>query len=148
MTTIAWDGKTLAADRGSWSGGFHCAAKKVFRITAPDGRVFLVAMLGNAAFATDVLRWMQGGAHPGACLDADKEHDCAVVVDERRKVWRLSSHRLTYREYPGKLHSAGAGQEVVMGALMAGADARKAVRITMQVSDYAARGVDSVRFNG
>lgn len=146
MTTIAFDGETLAADRGSWSGGFHQDAKKVHRVTAPDGRVFLVGLMGNAAFATDVLRWMRGGPHPGQCLDADKEHDCAVVVDVRRRVWRLSAHRLTYREAPGRMHSAGAGQEIAMGALMAGADAVKAVRITMQVSDYAARGVDWVRF--
>lgn len=124
------------------------AVKKVHRVTAPDGRVFLLGLLGNAAFATDVLRWMHGGPHPGACLDADREHDCAVVVDDRRRVWRLSSHRLTYREYPGKLHSAGAGQEVAMGALMYGASAKKSVEITMQVSDYAARGVDIVSFNG
>lgn len=146
MTTIAFDGMSLAADRGSWSGGFHQRAKKVHRVTAPDGRKFLAALLGNAAFASDVLRWIRGGPHPGACLDADKEYDCAVVVDERGRVWRLSAHRLTYREQSGRLHSAGAGQEIAMGALMAGADAVKAVRITMQVSDYAARGVDCVRF--
>lgn len=146
MTTIAWDGETLAADRGSWSGGFHQDAKKVYRVTAPDGRVFLVALLGNAAFATDVLRWMMGGPHPGQCLEADGEMDCAVVIDARRRVWRLAAHRLTYREYPGRLHSAGAGQEIALGAMMAGADAVKAIRITMQVSDYAARGVDCVRF--
>ena len=86
MTTIAWDGEMLAADRGSWSGGFHQDAKKVYRVTAPDGRVFLVALLGNAAFATDVLRWMMGGPHPGQCLEADREMDCAVVIDARRRV--------------------------------------------------------------
>lgn len=146
MTTIAFDGVTLAADRGSWTGGFHQPGKKVHRVTAPDGRKFLVALMGNAAFATDVLRWLRGGPHPGACLAADQEYDCAVVIDEQRRVWRLSGHRLTYREYPGRLHTAGAWQEIAMGALMAGADAVKAVKITMQVSDYAARGVDSVRF--
>ena len=146
MTTIAWDGETLAADRASWTGGFHQPGKKVHRVTAPDGRKFLVALMGNAAFATDVLRWMRGGPHPGACLVADQEYDCAIVIDERRRVWRLSGHRLTYREYPDRLHAGGAGQEIAMGALMAGADARTAVKITMQVSDYAARGVDCVRF--
>lgn len=146
MTTIAFDGKTLAADRGAWSGGFHQVAKKVHRVTAPDGRKFLVALMGNAAFASDVLRWMRGGPHPGPCLDADKNTDCAVVVDEQRRVWRLSADRLTYRKAMGRLHSAGAGQEIAMGALMAGASACRAVRITMLVSDYAARGVDSVSF--
>lgn len=38
MTTIAFDGVKLAADRGSWTGGFHQQGKKVHRVTAPDGR--------------------------------------------------------------------------------------------------------------
>lgn len=147
MTTIAFDGTTLAADRGSWSGGMHQSVKKVHRVTAPDGRAFLVALMGEGAFAARVLRWMRGEIdHPGLCLDENKERDCAVVVDEQRRVWRLSAYRLEYVEYPDLLHSAGAGQEFAMGALMAGADAIQAISITSKVSDYAARGVDFVRF--
>lgn len=147
MTTIAFDGRTLAADRGSWSGGFHQHVKKVHRVTAPDGRRFLVALMGEGAFAVRVLRWMRGEIdHPGQCLKDNEDRDCAVVIDEQRRVWRLSASRLEYVQYQGNLHSAGAGQEFAMGALMAGADAVKAVKITMQVSDYAARGVDWVRF--
>ena len=145
MTTIAWDGTTLAADRGSWSGGLHQAVRKVHRIAAPDGRRFLVAVAGDAVFATQVLRWMRGGYHPSQCLADDLSRDVAVVIDERRRIFRLSS-RLVYVPYEGKLHAHGAGQEIALGALMAGADAVKAIRITMQVSDYAARGVDFVRF--
>lgn len=145
MTTIAWDGRTLAADKGSWSGGFHQAVRKVHRVTAPDGRRFLVAMAGDSVFATLVLRWMRGGDHPGTCLDDNKDRDVMVVVDERRRVWRLSS-RLVYVPYEGKVHAHGAGQEIALGALMAGADSIKAVKITMVCSDYAARGVDFVRF--
>lgn len=145
MTTIAWDGLTLAADKGSWSGGLHQAVRKVHRITAPDGRRFLVAMAGDAVFATQVLRWMRGGDHPGQCLADDLNRDVAVVIDEKRRVFRLSS-RLVYVPYEGKLHAHGAGQEIALGALMAGADAIKAIKIAMQVSDFAARGVDFVRF--
>lgn len=146
MTTIAWDGRTLAADRGAWSNGLHQPTKKVFRITAPDRRRFLVAFAGDTAFCMQVLRWMEGkGGHPGACLSEDEAKDCAVVIDEKLRIWRLSSRLFWYR-FRGSVHSFGAGQEVALGALMAGADAIKAVRITMAVSDYAARGVDWVRF--
>ncbi len=146
MTTIAWDGRTLAADKGSWSNGLHQPARKVFQITAPDRRRFLVAFAGDAAFCTQVLWWMQGkSGHPGACLPEDANRDCAVVIDEKRRIWRLNSRLLWYR-LEGKVHANGAGQEVALGALMAGADAIRAIRITMAVSDYAARGVDWVRF--
>jgi hypothetical protein len=145
MTTIAFDGRTLAADKGAWSNGLHQPAKKVHRITAPDGRRYLVAFSGDAIFCSDVLRWMLGGEKPGKCLPDDEQRDCAVVIDEQRRIWRLS-HRLIYYRMYGRVHSHGAGQEVALGALMAGADAVKAIRITMAVSDYAARGVDWVRF--
>lgn len=146
MTTIAFDGETLAADRGSWNGGVHQAVRKVHRVTAPDGRRFLVALAGDAAFATQVLRWMRGEIpNPGPCLSDDQNRDAAVVIDERRRVWRLSS-RLIYVPYRDKIHAHGAGSEVALGAMMAGADAVKVIRITMAVSDYAARGVDWVRF--
>lgn len=147
MTTIAFDGRTLAADKGSWSGGLHQPAKKVHKVKAPDGRRFLVAFCGEAAFATQVLRWMRGEIdHPGCCLDDDKNRDIAVVVDERHRVYRLNAWRLVYVRQEGKIHAHGAGQEVALGALMAGADAIKAIRITMACSDFAARGVDWVRF--
>jgi hypothetical protein len=145
MTTIAWDGTTLAADKGSWSGGLHQAVRKVHRVTALDGRRFLMAMAGDAVFATQVLRWMRGGEHPGQCLADNVDRDVAVVIDERRRIFRLSS-RLVYVPYEGKVHAHGAGQEIALGALMAGADAVKAIKITMQVSDFAARGVNFVRF--
>lgn len=146
MTTIAWDGETLAADRGSWSNGMHQAVRKAHRVTAPDGRRFLVALAGDGAFAISVLRWMRGEvSDPGRCLDDDMTRDVAVVIDERRRVFRLNS-RLLYVPYMGRIHTHGAGQEIALGAMMAGADAVKAIRITMQVSDYAARGVDCVRF--
>lgn len=146
MTTIAWDGKTLAADRGSWSNGLHQAVRKVYRITAPDGRRFLVALAGDSAFAMQTLRWMRGEVEEAPkCLSDDATSDVAVVIDERRRVWRLNS-RLIYIPYRDKIHAHGAGQEIALGAMMAGADAVKAIRITMQVSDYAARGVDWARF--
>lgn len=146
MTTIAWDGRTLAADRGAWSNGLHQPIRKVHRLISLDGRVFLVAFAGDGAFCADVLRWMRHEAPPpGPCLDEDKTRDCAVVIDDRRRVWRLNS-RLIYMQHRSGVHVHGAGQEVALGALMAGADAIKAIRITMAVSDYAARGVDWVRF--
>lgn len=146
MTTIAWDGRTLAADKGSWFGGLHQPVRKVHRVTAPDGRRFLVAMAGDAVFATQCLRWMRGEIdNPGRCLGGDENRDVMVVIDERRRIWRLSS-RLVYVPYEGKVHAHGAGQEIALGALMAGADAVKAIKITMQVSDFAARGVDFARF--
>ena len=68
-----------------------------------------------------------------------------MVIDEKRRVWMLNS-RLVYVLHEGRLFTSGAGQEVAIGALMAGADSIQAIRITMKCCDYAARGVDWVKF--
>lgn len=149
MTTIAWDGTYLAADCASWSGGTRRRFKKVFKVKAPDGRVFLVAFAGNASFALAVLGWMQGKRERPHPLDFIKAEDLntqlALVIDEKRRVWQLG-YELMYTEAKEKIYGFGAGQDFAWGALEAGATAEQAVRIAIKRSDYAGLGVDKVRF--
>ncbi len=148
MTTIAWDGTTLAADRCSWSGPARLRVRKVYKVTAPDGRRFLVAFCGNGDFAMAILAWMRGQAdRPNPSdFNVDRETCCGLVIDEKRRVWQLSG-ALTYgcamRE---RIFAQGGGHEFAWGALEAGATARRAVEIAAKRSDYAALGVDCVRF--
>ncbi|MBK7822989.1 MAG: hypothetical protein IPJ61_18565 [Tessaracoccus sp.] len=147
MTTIAWDGTTLAADRASWSGGTRRRVRKVERIVAADGRVFLAAFSGDGAFCHAVKLWMRGEADRPDPKEFDLEAGtyCAIVIDERRRVWLLTAllHYLPFREH---LFAGGAGQEFVWGALEAGASARRAVQIAAKRSDHAGLGVDCVSF--
>jgi hypothetical protein len=147
MTTIAFDGKTLAADRCSWSAGVRRKVRKVFKVQR-DGQVFLVALSGDAGFALAVLAWMRGGARPDpAFFHAPTEFSrvCAVAVDERRQVHTLSN-ALHWESFRERQFAHGAGQEFAWGALEAGASAAQAVRIAIKRSDYAGFGVDTVRF--
>lgn len=144
MTTIAWDGECLAADRAAWSGAFKYRVKKVHKITR-DGRTFLVAMCGDGAFAELVLRWMRGGDHPGLYPNADNI-TIGVVVDEKRRVWRLDAQKMSYSRVLEKIHATGGGQDFAIGALEAGASAKQAIQISMKRSDYAGLGVDVVKF--
>lgn len=148
MTTIAWDGKTLAADRCSWSGGARRRVRKVFKVRAADGRMFLVAFAGSGTFALAVLAWMRGGTRPDplAFLKPDElGNQCALVIDEQRRVWQLGSD-LFYSQMRERVYAFGGGQDFAWGALEGGADARRAVEIAMKRSDYAGLGVDTVRF--
>lgn len=38
MSTIIWDGTTLAADKGAWSGDIIRTATKIFRVTVSTER--------------------------------------------------------------------------------------------------------------
>lgn len=146
MTTIAWDGRTLAADRAAWSSGNKYRVRKVYKVRAPDGRRFLVAFSGDANYCFAVLGWMRGGPRPGAYPNKDGAYTIAVVIDEKNRIWRMDSDDLKYVPVLEKIHASGAGQDYAIGALEAGATATEAIRITIKRSDYAALGVDSVRF--
>ena len=145
MTTIAWDGETLAADRAAWSGAMKYRVRKVHKVKAPDGAVYLVAFSGDGHFAQAVLRWMTGGPHPGAYPNTDNVV-IAVVIDEQRRIWRMESTNLRYGCVLERVHACGGGQDFAIGALEAGATAAQAVRIAAKRSDMAGLGVDWVKF--
>jgi len=145
LTTIAWDGTTLAADRAAWSGNKKYRVRKVHKVRATDGSQYLVAFAGDGHYAQALLTWMQGGQHPGDYPNDDNV-TIAVVVDERRRVWQLDSKALRYGRVLERIHSSGGGHEFAIGALEAGATAEQAIRIAIKRSDMAGLGVDSVRF--
>lgn len=149
MTTIAWDGNTLAADRCSWSNGTRRQVRKVFSVRAPDGHKFLIAFAGNGMFALAILAWMRGERDKPDCagfMKADEfENQCALVIDEKRRVWQLGN-QLNYSLMRERIYAFGGGQDIAWGALEAGATARKAIEIAMKRGDYAGLGVDTVSF--
>ena len=148
MTTIAWDGTTLAADCCSWSGGVRRKVRKVFKIYTPDRGTLLVAFTGQAAFCMRVLDWMKGGERPTPSDFYDRAeitNQCAIAIDESRRVWVLGND-LYWLESLDTIYANGAGQEFAWGALEAGATAEQAIEIAMKRSDYAGLGVDCVRF--
>ena len=147
MTTIAWDGMTLAGDRCSWSSGVRRTVKKVHKVTAPDGRRYLVGFTGDGDFCMAVLAWMKGEGERPAYADfgVDAANQFAVVIDEEMKVWALSAN-LKYSRFYEQRMAYGAGQDMAWGALEAGADAKTAIQIVARRSDYAGLGVDCVRF--
>jgi hypothetical protein len=149
MTTIAWDGTTLAADSCSWSGPARRRVLKVFKIKSPDGRKYLVAFAGSGALAIAARDWMRGDAERPRPLDfikpEDLENQFALVIDDKRQVWQLSG-QLVYTRMRERIYAFGGGHEFAWGALEAGATAVQAVRIAIKRSDMAGLGVDSVRF--
>lgn len=149
MTTIAWDGTTLAADSCSWSGSARRRTRKVFKITAPDGKKYLVAFAGSGALAIATRDWMRGDAEkpvPRDFLDQKElENQFALVIDQKNQIWQLSG-QLVYSRMREKIYAFGGGHEFAWGALEAGATAVQAVRIAAKRSDMAGLGVDWVRF--
>lgn len=61
MTTIAWDGRTLAADTQQTQDGYVCGyIRKIFKLD--DGRIMAAA--GQSPYSHAVVAWLNGGEKP------------------------------------------------------------------------------------
>lgn len=120
MTTIAFDGKTLAADRQS---NYHRSdVIKIFRVIS--GKVYGAA--GRAEDALAVLEWLNN-----SCSQANpKVHENfrAIVADASGFV--VYEEKLIRLTYEGRQFMAiGSGCDYAMAAMHLGKTAREAVEI-------------------
>lgn len=154
MTTIATDGKTVAADGQRTLGSERISmVEKKLRMKA--GRIY--AITGTFAFFDDLIMWHIMGARVEDVPKGDGDNGWSLLVIEpgATGVHRYTSEcpRLEIFPYPATF---GSGADYAMGAMCAGADPREAVTIAsrldintggeIQVIDIAAEFTDIVPF--
>lgn len=130
VTTIAWDGKTLAADSRITSGGLPSYVTKAWRL--PDGR--LLGCAGSMASAHAVYRWLaEGGDKPSAPKDftamritnrIDGPH--IEIADEGMDFYRIHAAKW----------AIGSGRDFAIAVMALGRSAREAVEIAAQFDIY------------
>lgn len=145
MTTIAWDGKTLAGDRQSTFDGTPARTRKVFRFSRPDrGDVVLCGCAGDTGDCQVYIRWAKD-------KDAIKKGPPAfkslvvLSIDSKRRIWCATENMHWYR-IGAKFWAIGSGAEYALGAMAAGKSARDAVRIASKLDTSTGFGVDVVSF--
>lgn len=143
MTTIAWDGKTMAGDRLShMEYTMPITVRKVHRMRAPNGRIALIGFAGAMSITGAYLAWMRGGEKPSM----PGQRWAILLADDEGVVWyRCDGADVWDRIGPGK-HSIGSGRDFAMGAMAYGATAREAVLIASNLDLQTGRGVDVVGF--
>lgn len=124
MTTIVWDGKTLASDRATFQGNVVVAERcKIARRTS-DGA--LIGSCGDTCLGAALMRWFlngENGERPG--LGDDKNNAEAIIA---RADGSVELHFFTGWYEPAGVVALGAGKEFALGAIDAGAGAADAVR--------------------
>jgi len=128
MTTIATDGRHIAAD-SRVSRGWEITEGGVEKIVRfDDGWVMAVA--GRGAMKHCLTEWIRAGAAPEKCPKGGPEVTWSVLaVDPDRKFW-LYTHDAPYRERIGSFpFTLGSGADFARGAMLAGADVRRAIEI-------------------
>jgi len=128
MTTIAWDGKTMAAD-GCVSGDviIQGGVRKVYLING--GMAGFAGLLEDGMIFID---WLRKGADGGNRPEMDKDF-LGLYVNASGRVTEFGPKLFGYRA--GKPAAIGSGAAAAMGAMLAGKDALTAVKIAAKIDD-------------
>jgi ATP-dependent protease HslVU (ClpYQ) peptidase subunit len=140
VTVIAWDGKTLAADKMACSAGYGYTVTKVHRLR--DGGIAAFAGDGDGAMA--LLAWLNAAQNPAAYPEAQKDNDTsALVIRPDGSVWSYGK-----TPYPQRIecerYGMGHGRDFALAAMHCGKSAREAVDLACQLDVYCGNGVDTL----
>lgn len=147
MTTVAWDGRSIAADRRMVGEGIASTTGKLFKLK--NG-----CILSGAGYLDQVLEvaaWINGG-----CKEDKKpkfpedlnEGSSLLLVDPKGRAYYLTWPYLRRLQINEKFAAIGSGSHFAMGAMAAGADARQAVAIAARFDPNTGGGVNVLRVRG
>jgi len=138
MTVIAWDGKTLAADRRATSQDMHWSVTKIQK---HDGKLLFAG--GDFDSIIAMYEWFIAGAKPETYPPCQKDNDAwaAVHVIDQNGLWRYER-----TPYPFKVEvpffATGSGRAYAMAAMYCGKTAREAVEIACVFDPGCGNGID------
>lgn len=140
MTIIAWDGKTLAADKQMTWADMRSTVRKIRRLE--NGEV--IGATGDSGKCLSVLDWYEQGAEP------EKWPKCQTSDDYARLIVARPGKGLVYFDWLpieqpilDPFMAFGAGRDFAMGALAMGAGAAQAVEVASRFSASCGMGVDA-----
>lgn len=133
MTTIAYDGKILAADRRSTIGGVVCSiGAKILRADVPGLGMCRVGVAGSY--------W-----DPEQALLKPDEDVTLIAVDRRGKCWVRLGDTARWAAAPRAKWAIGSGAAYAVAAMECGASAMKAVSVAARFDFYTGDGCDTLR---
>jgi ATP-dependent protease HslVU (ClpYQ) peptidase subunit len=145
MTVIAWDGKTLAADKEASDAWVK--ASRTTKIHRRDNG--LLAFAGNASMGRELLAWFDAGANPADFPSGNRD----ASNPTRLMHITLAGEILVYEcgPYPlrfeNEIYALGSGREAALAVMMLGHDATKAVEIASRLCTGCGNGIDTLELH-
>lgn len=134
MTTIAWDGRTLCADRQLTTSGVRFETTKAHRLK--DGSLF--ASCGALENNVAVKQWLNGGDDKPA-IDKDDDFD-GVLIRPDGTAWMLNK-KLHLIAIESPYFATGSGRDFALLALKLGKTAREAVELACELDIWSGMGI-------
>lgn len=141
MSVIAWDGKTLAADKRASLGTGIFTTTKIFSVNGD-----LVGYTGDADGGQEMVEWYRDGAHPSHFPSSQRDKEGwsgLLVIKPGGEI--LKYERTPYPIPYGKQNFAvGCGRDFAMMAMHLGKTATEAVELTCLFDSGCGNGVDKL----
>lgn len=137
MTTIAWDGKTLASDSRQ-IGDYvdQCNVTKIFTV----GSSYL-GLAGDSGKGQIFLRWYKDQTKPRPDQHSLDGFEALIIKGSRTYYVDKTCELIEC----GKPAAIGSGCDCAMGAMLAGATAIEAVKIAIKLDQYSGGKVRSIK---
>ena len=139
MTTIAWDGQHLAADKQM---GGRLRTGKIF----PLGDGQYLAGAGDFCQIVEIATWIMQGALEQAkpSLPDEMSSELLIVHPDGTAYW-LTWPYLRKVKLNEPFASLGSGGEYALGALAMGATAKQAVQIATRYDPHTGGGITNIK---
>lgn len=141
MTVVAWDGKTLAADKMGDAGGLKRTTTKIRRF---DGGLFGSA--GTASRGAEIFAWIEAGADPDkvpAFQLSPDDYQSVMVVRNDGTVWvyGCSAHPFQMED---PFHAIGSGRDFAIAAMHLGCNSEQAAGVACRYESGCGMGIDTL----
>lgn len=141
MSVIAWDGRTLAADRRATLGTLIRTTTKIFHLGTS-----LAAYAGNADAGEEMLAWFKGGAIPESFPASQRDESSwagLLIVWPDGSLWKYE--RTPYPlKFPPQHFAIGSGRDFALAAMHCGKTAEQAVEVACVFDSGCGNGVDAL----
>jgi len=140
VTVIAWDGKTLSADKQATTCDMQITVTKIKKIN--DGSI--VAWTGTHEQGIVLAKWYEDGSDPKKYPEFQKTDDwtCLIVAKNINNVFVY--HKLPIgQRVEDDFVAWGSGRDYAMAVMEMGGDSEKAVLVASKFDVNCGNGVDS-----
>lgn len=145
MTTIVWDGETLAADKRAINGSVSFPVTKIFK-----RKGCLIGAAGDFDRIQEMVSWFDEGEIPEKFPSFGRSNEDFVgllVIRPDKSVWKFERSPYPYR-IESASHAIGSGSEYATAAIHLGCDARRSVEVAIALDAHSGIGVDCLKFGG
>lgn len=141
MTTIVWDGKTLAADRRVTSNGVIDGSMSKIVKRKKDGA--LAGGAGSASLVAAFLRWfLKGERGKRPDLKAGELGASCLII---RPNGKIECHdELGWFESTAPTYATGSGYEFAYGAMSMGASAKTAIEVAAERDTRTGKDIETL----